>query len=310
MGNYCIGIDGGGTKTAVALAGIHEASLTIVMETGCSYQAVGIDGAVSVIKRGVEAILQKAARKSEDCLGCCIGLPCYGEDAQQDAVITRKLRAALAPIPVHIVNDVEVGWAGALECGAGVHLVAGTGSIAFAKNAAGETARCGGWNEFFGDEGSCYWIGREAMSVFTKEADGRLPKGSLYEIVHQALSLTDDMDFIDLVIKEYAPYRDKVASFQRYAAQAALAGNAAALNLYDRAAKELAQMVYGLCVQLHLPEGTLVTYSGGLFQTGELILRPLRAEVSALHCELQAPKRSALEGALLLAEQKYYNERG
>lgn len=310
MKQYYIGVDGGGTKTAIALARSSQPPLAVFTGDGCSYQMLGIDGAVSVIVQGVDTLLRQASAARTECFGCCIGLPCYGEDTQQDTVLTEKLQAALAPIPVHIVNDVEVGWAGALECGEGIHLVAGTGSIAFAKNAAGETARCGGWNEFFGDEGSCYWIGREAMSVFTKEADGRLPKGSLYEIVHQALSLTDDMDFIDLVIKEYVPYRDKVASFQRYAAQAALAGNAAALNLYDRAAKELAQMVYGLCVQLHLPEGTLVTYSGGLFQTGELILRPLRAEVSALHCELQAPKRSALEGALLLAEQKYYNERG
>ncbi len=309
MKKYVIGIDGGGTKTAVALAGIYEVPMTIVLESGCSYQALGIDGAVSVIQNGITDILQKAGVAAADCCGCCIGLPCYGEDVQQDGIIVEKLCSMLDPIPVHIVNDVEVGWAGALNCGEGIHLVAGTGSIAFAKNAAGETARCGGWNEFFGDEGSCYWLGREAMSVFSKQADGRIPRGALYEIVRRELALGRDMDFIDVVIKEYAPHRDKVASFQRYAAQAALAGDASILALYDRAAKELGQMVCALRNQLDLPEGVPVSYSGGLFQTGELILRPLRMEVSALQCKLQAPQKSALEGALLLAVQKYYNKK-
>lgn len=305
MKQYYIGVDGGGTKTAIALARANEPPVTVITGSGCSYQMVGIDGAVAVIVQGVDDLLRQASAARSECFGCCVGLPCYGEDARQDAVLTEKLQAALAPIPVHIVNDVEVGWAGALECGAGIHLVAGTGSIAFAKNAVGKTARCGGWNEFFGDEGSCYWLGREAMSVFSKQADGRLPRGALYEIVRRELALGQDLDFIDLVIKEYAPYRDKVASFQRLAAQAALAEDVCVLRLYDRAARELAQMAGALKQQLELPDGTPVSYSGGLFQTGNLILKPLKKEVAALHCRLLAPRRSALEGAVLLAEQKY-----
>lgn len=303
MEKWYVGVDGGGTKTAIAVAKKREAPIATTLETGCSYQMLGIDGAVAVIVRGITTALQSVKLTPENCTGCCIGLPCYGEDARQDAVISEKLKTALAPMKVHIVNDVEVGWAGALQGQQGVHIVAGTGSIAFGKTKTGQTARTGGWNEFFGDEGSCYWIGREAMSVFTKEADGRLPKGALYEIVHQALSLTDDMAFIDLVIKDYAPYRDKVASFQRYVALAATAGDPAALDLYDRAAKELAQMVHALCGQLRLPEGTAVTYSGGLFQTGELILNPLEKEVAAQRCKLHAPLGSALEGAVLLAAE-------
>lgn len=307
MKKYYIGVDGGGTKTAVAIALAGEAPAVTALERGCSYQMLGTDGAVQTIMRGIAAALKKAGLSLNDCAGCCIGLPCYGEDAQQDAVMTAALRKALAPMPIHIVNDVEVGWAGALNCSAGIHLVAGTGSIAFGKNEAGQAMRCGGWNELFGDEGSCYWIGREAMSIYTKEADGRLPKSALYEIVRQALAITNDMDFIDLVIKQYAPYRDKVASFQRYAAQAAAAGDPAAMYLYERAAKELAMMVGALCQKLHFPDGAVVSYSGGLFHTGERVLSPLRKEVTALHCVLQAPRRSAVEGALLLAVQECHD---
>lgn len=307
MNAYYIGVDGGGTKTAVAVARAGEAPAAYAYDRGCSYQMLGIDGAVEVIARSITAALEKAGLGFADCAGCCVGLPCYGEDEQQDKLISAALRQALGTLPLHIVNDVEVGWAGALGGQPGIHIVSGTGAIAFGKNEAGRSARCSGWNEFFGDEGSCYWLGREAMSIFTKQADGRLARGALYEIVREALGLTRDMDFIDLVIQQYAPYRDRVASFQRYAAQAALAGDEAALALYARAARELSMMAGALKHRLELPDGTAVSYSGGLFKTGELILLPLTQEVKALHCVLQPPQSSALEGALLLAHGKYHH---
>ena len=30
----------------------------------------------------------------------------------------------------------------------------------------------------FSDEGSCYWLGKKALELFSKESDGRVKKGS------------------------------------------------------------------------------------------------------------------------------------
>ena len=305
MKKWYVGVDGGGTKTAIMAATKTDGETGAELTAGCSYQMLGVDGATKMIADGVKSSLQKVGAQLTDCAGVCIGLPCYGEDARQDEAMQDSLRKALAPAPLHIVNDVEVGWAGALECQPGIHIVAGTGSIAFAKDESGHAARSGGWNEFFGDEGSCYWIGKEAMSLFAKEADGRAAKGALYEIVRQELRLADDMDFIDLVIREYAPYRDKVAAFQRFAAQAAQEGDTEAIALYERTAHELVLMVQALKRELRFPDGTKVSYSGGLFQTGDLILKPLKREVTALRCALEAPKKSGVEGAWLLAVHNF-----
>ena len=173
MKKWYVGVDGGGTKTAIMAATKTDGETGAELTAGCSYQMLGVDGATKMIADGVKSSLQKVGAQITDCAGVCIGLPCYGEDARQDEAMRDSLRKALAPAPLHIVNDVEVGWAGALECQPGIHIVAGTGSIAFAKDESGHAARSGGWNEFFGDEGSCYWIGKEAMSLPKKQMEER-----------------------------------------------------------------------------------------------------------------------------------------
>ena len=146
------------------------------------------------------------------------------------------------------------------------------------------------------------------MSLFTKQADGRIPRGPLYAIVRRELALSEDMRFIDVAVRDLAPYRDRVAAFQLYAAQAAGLGDPAAPSLYERAAKELAMLAGALRRELALPESAGVTCSGGLFRTGGLILEPLARELEGCGCVLQKPEKSALEGALLLAIEQFHGK--
>lgn len=304
--NWFVGVDGGGTKTDFAVSGADGMPAATLRRSGCSYQTIGIDAVVALVSDGVRECLTAAGANLDSCAGVCLGVPCYGEDAENDSVLAAALHAALAPAPVYVTNDVEIGWAGSLECHEGIHIVAGTGSIAFGRGRDRRPARCGGWTEFFGDEGSCFWIGREAMSLFSKEADGRAPRGALYELVRRELNISEDFRFVDAVLRDWAPYREKTAQFQTYALQAARAGDGAAIALYQGAARELALMVKTLKEKLNLPcEPVSVSYSGGLFQAGELVLGPLREQIKILGCALREPKHSAVEGALILAIEQF-----
>lgn len=298
---YFVGVDGGGSKTDFAISTLDGIPLARYSTTGASYQMLGFVDVATLIADGVNECLSILNVQLSDCAGCCIGLPCYGENTQSDQHITSLLRAALEPMPLYIANDVEVGWAGSLECGEGIHIVAGTGAIAFARNASKQTARSGGWIELFGDEGSCYWIGREAMSLFTKQADARIKQDALYTIVRKALNIKNDYDFINIVLSEYAGHREQVAKFQLFAEMAAKEGDESAIALYEKAAVELAQLAYSLKAKLSFTANVAVSYSGGLFKAGELILKPLCSKLEECGCVLQPPKKTAIEGALLLA---------
>jgi hypothetical protein len=64
---------------------------------------------------------------------------------------------------VAAVSDVELAHAAAFGGGPGVLVVAGTGSIAVARDRRGRWRRAGGWGQLLGDEGSGFWIGRAAL---------------------------------------------------------------------------------------------------------------------------------------------------
>lgn len=299
---YYIGIDGGGTKTAIVIGKNDGIPIKTIETSGCSHKAIGIDKVVRLITDCVKEITQSVNVSLDECSGCCIGLPCYGEAPDADAEITERLKKDLSPIPVYIVNDVVVGWAGSLECCEGVHLVAGTGAISYGRSDDNREARSNGWSEFFSDEGSCYWVGKQTMSLFAKEADGRRPKGALYEIVKKELGLKDDFDFIDIVEQSYAAYRHKVASFQLFAEKAALAGDAEAKKIYAEAAECLAESANAIIKQMGWENrNILVSYNGGLFKSGDLILTPLKECLEKINCTMTPPKRTAAEGALLLS---------
>jgi len=62
---------------------------------------------------------------------------------------------------VRVISDAEAAFEGALGGGAGVLVLAGTGSIVVGHNGAGSWRRAGGFGPLLGDEGSAFWIGRE-----------------------------------------------------------------------------------------------------------------------------------------------------
>jgi N-acetylglucosamine kinase-like BadF-type ATPase len=76
------------------------------------------------------------------------------------AAARRVLRPWAAQVAA--VSDVELAHAAAFGGGPGILVVAGTGSIAVARDRRGRWQRAGGWGQLLGDEGSGFWIGRAA----------------------------------------------------------------------------------------------------------------------------------------------------
>ena len=299
-----IGIDGGGTKTAICAASVNEPMLRYSKFSGVSWREHGVSEVVQKLKGALSDLV---GEHYNHIAGIAMGLPCYGESAKGDAALEKAISDTFTPIPVHLTNDVEVGWAGSMAMEPGINVVAGTGSIAFGKDYQGNTARSGGWSEFFGDEGSGYWMGRKVMELFSKQSDGRMPKDALYSITCQELNLENDISFIDLMHSKYFGYRNQVASLQLLAEKAALAGSPSAIALYGQAVDELLLLVSAVKAQLKFNgKPWSVSYSGGVFKAGDLVLPKFTDEIERRGGKVLIPRFEPVEGALLLAFQHFY----
>lgn len=298
---YYIGIDGGGTKTSFTL--INEQGIKIGQyKTGTTHYAqIGFDGLKNVITEGVEEILKISNLSRDSIKGVFLGLPGYGEVKSVKLKIEEVVESIFSDIKYEIGNDVEVGLAGSLAGKDGINIVSGTGSIALGKDSTGTFARCGGWGDYVGDEGSAHWIGKRTLEVFSKEADNRLEKGDLYYNIREKLRIEDDFDIIDYVLNKIQKDRGKIAEFSSICYESALQGDKNAIKIFEEAAYELSLLVKMIVNKLNFDEEILVSYSGGVFNSGDMILKPLKNELLDFNVRLIEPILGPDEGACLLA---------
>lgn len=231
-----LGVDGGGTKTravVVDAAGIERGAAT---GAGANPHRAGVERAVEAIT----ATATEAARLAGARLPLAAAwLGLSGLDAPADYAALAPRLASLAGA-THLVNDAELLLA-ALPMQVGVALIAGTGSIAVGRNAAGATTRVGGWGHALGDEGSGYALGGAALVAAARAADGRGEPTILLERILSAWGLAEARQ---LIARVYAGADGgataPVAQVATVVLQAARDGDAVAQGIVQRGADELA----------------------------------------------------------------------
>ena len=190
-----LGVDGGGSKTAFMLIDESGQVLATHTEGTAYYLEIGWDELRNRLACGIRATLDAGSVPAANLDFAFLGLPAYGEDSRLLSRFDALPTPPLASGRYHCGNDAACGWAGALACEDGISLVAGTGSIGYGEYQ-GRAARAGGWGELFSDEGSAYWMAREALGVFSRMSDGRMARGLWYDLVRQHFGLAAGLGFV------------------------------------------------------------------------------------------------------------------
>ncbi len=302
---YFLGVDGGGTKTRFALT--EDRKLLGVVTLGTTYHPdVGIDGVRDVLARGVQQVLSEAGIDASRLDFAFFGLPAHGEDGAITPALDALPRALLGHDRFAVDNDMVCGWAGSLGAEDGINIVAGTGSIGYGERGS-RTARAGGWGEAFSDEGSAYWIAMQGLNVYSRMSDGRLPQGPLHALINEALHLRHDLDLCAHVYGANAKSRGELAQLSPLITRAAELGDSEAQGIFRRAAGELALIADALRRKLGFTEGETVklSYSGGAFAAGDVLLTPFREALAAASptFELCQPLHEPHIGAALVRRQ-------
>jgi N-acetylglucosamine kinase-like BadF-type ATPase len=299
-----LGIDGGGTKTEFSL--IDAAGHVLANRRGgpAYHVEIGMQGLRQMLKETVTDMLASQSKSPDDLAFAFVGLPGYGENSALLPQLDQILEGVLPRSRYRCGNDVVCGWAGALAGTQGIAVVAGTGSIAYGEYA-GRTARAGGWGELFSDDGSAYWLAREALALFARMSDGMAPKGPLHELILDHFGVTHALDVCARIYGPPASSRSEIAALSPLLTQAVRAGDVSARKIFEAAAREIAALVHGVRSALKVENdvGLTVSYCGGLMQPDGLLL-PLfvqALEESERNYVLRSPRLTPVLGAAVLA---------
>jgi N-acetylglucosamine kinase-like BadF-type ATPase len=183
---YFLGFDGGGTKTHCVLLNAKGAVIGEGSGGPANPLRAGYDAAFASLREASSAALAAAKISAAEITGVCAGLAGAG----RSSVVLRVMAFLSEEFPnaiARVATDYEIALEAAAGAGPGVVLIAGTGSVAYGRNAAGKTARAGGHGPWIGDEGSGFEIGRRAVSAMARSRDDDAPASVLPEMISAAL---------------------------------------------------------------------------------------------------------------------------
>lgn len=299
---YYLGIDGGGTKTKYILVDEKLKKLSEIEGTTIHIHQVGIEGIKTELMENISKICDEANIEVKDIAYAFAGVPGYGESLEDMEKIDKAIKEVMK-VPYSIDNDAVNGWAAGTACKPGVNIVAGTGSIAYGRNAEGKLARCGGFGPGIGDDGSAYWIALKTINEYTKQKDGRKEKTVLVDILEKEYGITYKYEIVDIVFNKLKFSRTEIAKFSTICYMSAEAGCPACRDIFKEVAKTIFEHINAISKELSFNDKFVVSYTGGVFKAGKYVLEQLEDMIkeSGLNCYLQEPELEPWNGAVLLA---------
>lgn len=194
MEKLVIGIDVGGTSTRAALAPAAGGGALRTASAGAGNpRSVPPEVLTSRLTACVAPLAEAAGPGAVAAVvaGVAGAEPRNPDDAgtrvAYAAVRAALRRAGAGRIPVQVRGDTEIAFAaGPGAPPSGVVMVAGTGASAARIAARRQTATIDGHGWLLGDEGSGFWIARQALRAALRSLDGRAPATALVELLAEA----------------------------------------------------------------------------------------------------------------------------
>lgn len=304
--NLYLGVDGGGTKTHIALID-DEKNLVCEGFSGASNpMRVGVETAVANVIKALDDTCDKAQLSRSDVVSAVLGLAGVRRPEMRQRV-RERFSNLLKIKQVEVVTDAEIALYGTTRGRAGIVVVAGTGSISYGKNENGKIATAGGWGPIAGDEGGGIMISRHALQSIAKAIDGRGKPTKLTEAGMQYFRASTPENLLSAI---YAPQIDnaRIAGFARYVVETAREGDEIAVEILKNAGFELGLAAVAVIKKLQLEKKKVpIGQVGSLFNAGELLTDTLLKTVRtfAPKAFLADPDLSPANAAALMAFENF-----
>lgn len=318
-----LALDGGGTKSLCNFFDEYGQILGQGRSGSCNYQGVGKEAAVKELILAIRNALEDCKFMGEWVIGedelvtDCAALGLAGLDTDYDRrIIEEIVKDALQHLRIsakHLIieNDGFATLMGATNGQPGVLMIAGTGSIVYGMNDQGAVVRAGGWGHRVGDEGSGYWIGKQAIIHILRTRDGRMAPNKLADYIFPYLGLKDHEELFNWIYSTSFSV-EKVGELSRIVSQAHIQGDPLAFSIMKQAAKELFACAMAVIDQINLYKKPFqIILQGGVLHNNEFVREYVTNQFmkQAPFGQIESGAKEPIYGMMVLALDHYYQRK-
>lgn len=329
-GSWVLGVDSGGSglRCALAPAGAPRSgpqgrpawsTLTSAEPVRTGPRGIDAQHLLAQLVPAGRALLARAAEQTDAggagpsaridavCVGAA-GMATLGADLR--AELPAALHQEFGVRRLALAADAVTAYAGALGSRPGAVVAAGTGMIALGTDLR-TWHRADGWGHLLGDCGGGAWIGRAGLAAALRALDGR--RGGSPALLARAEAVFGPLTGLPGQLYPRTDRPALLASFAPEVARCAAgaspdtgsadstdAPDTVAREILRDAAREIVDTAEAACPAA---EGSEVALTGGLFELGEPLLEPVRADLAARlpHTRLVPARGSVVDGAVRIA---------
>lgn len=270
-----LGIDGGGTSTEFALFTSEGRILKHFKLSGSNASTIGLSEALAVFYRGIDLCLTSINSLCGIFMGCAGGL-------LRD--IEKVLSSRYPTIPIRVDSD---GVSALLSADGDAAIICGTGSLLLRHDGDGGYKKFGGWGSRYGDPGSAYNFGREAISLALAYEDGAESSALIYSMLKERSGFPKIRGNFNA-----ATSVAEVADQARVIFDAYREGDGFAEEIIRTEMKRLSTIVRGAC-----PNGGRIVACGSINKYYGHILLPILKEYVSERIEFILPELPPIYGA-------------
>lgn len=277
---YYLGVDGGGTKTTVAVT--DENGKLLLKKSGktINFYSVGMETSRKNLKNLMEEIYKCTGFIKFD--GVFIG--CSALDNEADEEVTDKLcKDIISAEKIIMHSDVYIALKSLGDEICPAVVICGTGSMAAGEDEYGNTQIAGGWGHILGDEGSAYSIAISAIKKCTILSDeGK--NALLIDELKEHFDVKSVRDVID-IIYSHNTTKDMIASFAERVGKLAKKGDIFARSIILQEAETISKMTTILLDRIK--HCKVLGLYGGVFQHNELFRTAFTIEIKKSYPDLE-----------------------
>jgi N-acetylglucosamine kinase-like BadF-type ATPase len=303
-----LGVDGGGSKTAVRVAKVDASGEIHELGSGfagpSNVRAVGLEVALENLDNAVGDALRAVGSKNAEVGVAVLALAGSSLPVVQSQVTAWAENRDLASL-VEVVHDAEPVLAVGVGDRAGIALIVGTGSVATGINEQGERLVSGGWGHWFGDLGSGFDLGRSSLAAVAKAVDGIGVQTALVGRVLAALNISDAREIVK-TLQHATDIRREIAALAPVLLRCAEEQDDVAVEIVARGASETATLVTATATKLKIGTRFPLALAGGIACSSEYYRDRLMQQIlrAGLHPDPLVVVDEPVVGSLMLARDR------